>query len=239
MTAEVPHTFGPFPQTQWSLVALAGGDQGRQSAALEEFLRRYLPALRSHLVHRRRLNRDEAEDLLQAFICDKIIQGRLIAKAVQGRGRFRGFLRRTLDNYLFTELRRRRQPALPIDEHIDSGPAEEPSDSFDVPWAREVVRSALERMQEECRASGREDVWGVFDARILAEVAYGDPPLPYDELVARFNLKSPTQAMNLVITAKRMYERCLRAVVAEYTPEGAEVDAEIQQLAEILSQGGG
>ena len=71
MTAEVPHTFGPFPQTQWSLVALAGGDQGRQSAALEEFLRRYLPALRSHLVHRRRLNRDEAEDLLQAFICDE------------------------------------------------------------------------------------------------------------------------------------------------------------------------
>jgi DNA-directed RNA polymerase specialized sigma24 family protein len=218
-------------------VALAGQDDTRQRTALSEFLKRYLPALRSHLVRRRRLNRDEAEDLLQAFICDKIIQGHLISKAVQGRGRFRGFLRRTLDNYFYTELRRRKQPALPIDDQLDSGAVEEPADSFDVPWAREVVRAALERMQEECRVSGRPDVWGVFDARILAELD-GQPPLPYEQLVARFNLKSPTQAMNLVITAKRMYERCLRTVVAEYTPEGAEVDAEIQQLAEILSQGG-
>jgi DNA-directed RNA polymerase specialized sigma24 family protein len=236
MAAEIPHTYGPFPQTRWSLVALAGRDEGQQAAALEEFLKRYLPALRSHLVHRRRLNRDEAEDLLQAFVCDKIIQGHLIAKAVQGRGRFRGFLRRTLDNYYFTELRRRHEPALPIDEHIDSGPVEEPSEAFDIPWAREVVREALDRMQEECQTSGRDDVWGVFDARLLAELD-GQPPLPYDELVSRFHLKSPTHAMNLLITAKRMYERCLRAVVAEYTPDAAEVDNEIQQLSEILSQG--
>lgn len=235
--------FGPFPATQWSLVALAGQDEGSQRQVLGEFIKRYLPALRAHLVLGKRIAPQLAEDLLQGFLCDKVVQDRLIARAVREKGRFRWFLRTALDHYIVDVIRqetaRKRAPqerrTLLPDEPAEPETTEQPSDHLDVAWARQVIQSALQRMETECRASGRPDIWGVFEARILAPVD-GAEPMPYERLVERFRLASPAQAMNILITAKRMYERNLRAVVGEYAGDPSEVDQEIQDLAGILAR---
>ena len=108
-------------------------------------------------------------------------------------------------------------------------------DVFDVQWAREVLAQALTRMQQECCESGRDDVWGVFHCRLVQPLLEGTEPADYETVVERFQLKSPAQASNVLITAKRMFARSLRATVGEYTQDDAEIEAEIEDLQRILA----
>ena len=76
-----------FPSTQWSLVGRAGQMTGeRRREALATVLHRYMPALRAHLVLGRRIPPDRADDLIQGFIADKMIEQNLLSTAEQNRG---------------------------------------------------------------------------------------------------------------------------------------------------------
>ena len=238
--------FRPFPTTRWSSVARAGSDEAEATrAALDRLLGRYLPALKAHLVYQRRMTPDRADDLLQGFVSEKILQKNLIARADRDRGKFRTFMLYALDNYVVSAMRRasakKRSPAegatVGLDEHLDHVAADEgPSDVFDVAWARQVLAEVLSRMESECADSGRSDIWGVFECRVLKPMLDRGDPLPYEELVERFGLKSPAQASNVLVTAKRMFARILQSVVAEYA--GDDVEAEISELRLILSRAG-
>lgn len=52
-----------------------------RSEALERLLGSYAPAMVGHLVHRKRLPPDRAEDLVQGFIADKVLEKRLVGRA--------------------------------------------------------------------------------------------------------------------------------------------------------------
>jgi hypothetical protein len=109
-------------------------------------------------------------------------------------------------------------------------------DAFDLAWARQVIAETTRRMQAECEASGRKDVWGLFECRLLNPLLHAAPPVDYAELTARFGLQSPSQASNLLITAKRMFARVMRAVVGQYANDDEEIDAEMAQLLGILAK---
>src|SRR4051794_14531288 len=74
--------YHPFPKTHWSLVRRAGGneetDRQARKAALAALLARYQPALRSYLRVVRRMPADAADDLLQDFIADKLLEQDLL-----------------------------------------------------------------------------------------------------------------------------------------------------------------
>jgi hypothetical protein len=107
---------------------------------------------------------------------------------------------------------------------------------FDIAWARSVLLETLKRMKRQCLESGRADVFGVFESRIMKPLFEQTEPMPYDQLIRQFDLQSPTQASNLLITAKRMFGRILRSVIAEYAHDDAEVEQEIQDLKAVLFQ---
>jgi hypothetical protein len=112
---------------------------------------------------------------------------------------------------------------------------DEPAEAFHVAWAQNVISQALQRMRQECEVSGRSDLWGVFESRIVGPLLHNDKPADYKQLVSRFGFRSPTQASNAVVTAKRMYARVLRAVIGEYADE-KEIETEIDELKSILSR---
>lgn len=242
MTLEHRQIDGRFPTTHWSLVAQVGlPDADARRDALERLLVRYLPALRAHLLWGKRLPSEEADDLLQDFVAGKIIERGLIGRADAALGKFRTFLLAALDRYAIDRFRqqsaKKRSPdgaPLEIGERGDLLPAPPSSDAFDVAWARSVLAEALKRMREECEATGRADVWGVFQCRLLEPSLQGTAPVDYEELVARFGLQSPSQASNVLVTAKRTFARALRSVVGEYALGDEEIDAEIRELREIL-----
>jgi len=239
---------GRFPTTHWSLVVRAGQDAAEaQREALEQLLRRYLPALHAHLVHTRRVAPDEADDLLQDFVASRIIEKGLLGRADQELGKFRSYLLAALDRFLIDQRRRqgaqKRSPggaALgDLGEDDQRLPAPPTADAFDLAWARTVLDQSLDKMRTECAESGRDDVWGVFESRLLAPILHRAEPADYEELVGRFGLASAAQASNVLITAKRMFARIIRAVVGEYALGDEEIETEIRELHTVLGRASG
>jgi len=236
----------PFPATQWSLVdrARQTNDEARH-AALADFLHRYLPALRMHLIAERHMPPERADDLLQGFVADKIIEQNLLDHAQEGRGKFRSFLLVTLNNYVISQHRSdsaaKRLPVAGIAElgelaqQVAGG--HDPAQSFNVAWAREVIAEALRRMQAECAQSKRGDLWTIFQGRVVRPAFEGEEPVGYESLVSELGLAAPLDACRLLTTAKRMFSRNLRAVASEYAGSDGDTDAEIDDLRQIVAQG--
>jgi hypothetical protein len=107
-----------------------------------------------------------------------------------------------------------------------------------VSWARQVLADAMNAMQGDCLATGRGDVWGVFEGRVLSPLLRGGEQVAYSELVARYGFVSPSQASNVLVTANRMFVRELRRVVGAYTASDAETEEEIADLRRILAGSG-
>jgi RNA polymerase sigma-70 factor (ECF subfamily) len=236
-----------FETTHWSLVARAGeSDEASQRAALSELLRRYGRALQVHLTAGKRLPPDRAEDLVQAFIADKVIEQNLIALARKERGRFRTFLLTALDRFAIDQIRHDRAKKrsadnmLAVDEELDAADPLTPSPGagFDAAWARELLTETIRRMKDECEASGRADVWGVFDDRMLGPMLHDSKPMAYEELITRYGIASPAQASNLLVTGKRMFARTLKGLIGQYEKDPEQIEAEIADLQAALGRAG-
>jgi DNA-directed RNA polymerase specialized sigma24 family protein len=214
---------------------------------LQTVLLRYLPSLHEYLVKRYRISEDQAADWVQSFVLEKILRQNLIAKADGRRSLLRTFLLRCLDHFVIQEMRRqhgsKRFPAEGL-VHLDALSEadlpvvlERPEAASDVAWARHLLIKSLRRMEKHCADVQRPDLWGVFESRILKPLRDQHDPLPYGHLAKRYKLGSAKQAAQLLITTKRIFDRCLRAVIAEYVKDQQEVESEIEELKAILCCG--
>ncbi len=245
MSKDAAPRYREFPLTRWSLVDRAAS-VSREAGfkALDELVNSYLPALTAHLVTMRRLSRDRAEDIVQGFVCGKILQGDLLARADPRRGKFRTFLLTSLERYLASVIRRetaqKRSPGPGMIDDIDDHAhalAAPPGERavFDRAWAGRVLALAIERFRRECEKAGKSVYREVFECRILAPILDGECAVPYSELMRRFGFRSPSHASNTLVTAKRMFARALTEVVMDYVGDEAEVQAEIEELRAILA----
>lgn len=230
-----------FPQTQWSLIDRAAklSDAEDQPRALAIVLNRYLPAMRAHLSKAYGMRAENADDVLQGFIADKVIEQNLLEHARQEKGKFRSFLLVTLNHYVVSEHRRRVKPAgtalAMLGERAEQVPGKEEPEVFTLAWARELLTESLRRMKRECNESKRSDVWRIFEARIVQPIFEGERPISYQQLVDELKLPAPLVACNLLMTAKRMFIRNLRAVTSEYADSERDIDEELADLRRILS----
>ena len=235
-----------LPPTRWSVVARAGDrDEEAWTGALEMLARLYRPVLVRHLVSRLRVSPDRAEDLVQTFLVEKMLGQNVLKLASPQKGRLRSFILKVFSNFVRSQLREqqalKRRPSSPDAERLDDLPelpsGDAPlSDSFDVLWARQILAQTVARVREECRSKDRQALLGVLEARILGPLLDNSEPMPYEDLVARFGLRSPSEASNLLITAKRMFARVLWEVVRETVADEREVEAELRELKRILSR---
>jgi DNA-directed RNA polymerase specialized sigma24 family protein len=238
-----------FPKTRWGLIgaaAVRGGVHADGDEALSELLARYLPVLQRHLVKRFRVAEEQADEWLQDFVCKKLLEGNLLAKADPHRGRFRNLLVRALENYVLQAVRLDRTASKTLTAGVSledlaalgAAPVEDSSATeLDRIWAHEVLAESLRRMQLQCEEARRPDVWGIFDARVVRPLFHHESPEPYRQIVGRLNLNSSVQAANLLGTAKRMFSRIVRGVVADYCRCDSEVTEELGLLSTLLSSG--
>lgn len=227
-------------------------EQKNEPSALQLawLIERYLPTLRGYLIGRRRLRPEDADDLLQGFIADQVLERDLMAHARAGAGgeaaKVRAFVIRSLDNYLRSEYRKRnaqkRAPdsaTVPIDaaagvDPVDDSDADNPGAQLDAAWALQIIAATLVQMVMECESTDRLDVWNVFARRIAGPTADGVEPAPYEQLSEELNLDSPAKAANLLVTAKRMFMRILAQVMRDEGIDEADVESEIAQLSDML-----
>jgi RNA polymerase sigma-70 factor (ECF subfamily) len=228
-----------FSSTRWTLVAQAAAlDPEQRAAAVDALLRRYIPALRAHLVMRKRLDPDRADDILQDFVLRKVVQREVFAAADRSRGKFRTFLLTILDRFVIDTARQERArgqlQSLDACTPLAASELQEPGAAFDLVWAQQTLGLTIGRMRSACLRDGQENVWAVFEARLLSPAVTGTPPLPYEQLATQFRFASAKQAANAIVTAKRKFDDVLRRTVAEYVAEDEDIKAEIIELQRIL-----
>ena len=233
-----------FPPTQWSMVERAcQTDAVARREGLAVLLKHYLPALRIYLIAGKQVAPERADDLLQGFVADKIIEQNLLDHARQAKGKFRSFLMVTLNNYVISQHRgeaaAKRAPAeglTPLDEHaVQLEGGDDPAEQFNTAWARQLIAEALRRMQAECADSNRPDLWPIFQGRVLRPAFEGQPATDYPDLVQQLGLGTPLDACRLLTTAKRMFSRNLRAAASEYAGADGDTDDEIEDLRKTLA----
>ena len=156
--------------------------------------------------------------------------------------RRRDFLKTSLRNFVLDRLSRAevRHAPVSLDELDREFPAvEQASNEFDLTWVKIVMTETLRRMEVDCKDPAqdqprRTNIWEMFRIRLLEPMFNDAPQIPYEELIARFNLKSPTDASNMLLTAKRMFKAHLDRVIKEYAEQDAATAVEIEELEKFL-----
>jgi len=230
-----------FPNTRWSLIGrAAASDEFTQMKAMEELLIAYTPALKSFLVESRRIPKELADDLLHDFVLNKVLTRRLVQHANQGKGKFRNYVLKALNNFVNTKLSRERkihEKQVEVDETALPDPASlDEIACFDEKWVQQVVRDSLQSMESELQSNGRTDLWEIFRLRVVEPMLNGSEPAGYNEIVRRFDIQTPRQAINLLATAKRCFIRHLRETVGRYTGDKEKIDNEIEDLRQIVGR---
>ncbi len=179
---------GAFPSTLWSEV-LTAGDAGApdRRKRLEDLCRRYWRPVYAYIRVAWRKPVEDAKDLAQAFFARLLERDRLAGVRPE-RGSFRGFLLRSLRNFLIDaqrgeSARRRNLPTLPLPaaeaepaalaRAVDSGDAER---AYYREWLRSLLADSIAELQETLAGRGRGDAFEAFRLYCLEQSArtYGD-----------------------------------------------------------------
>lgn len=237
---------GRFPSFKWPRIAAAMDSSTEAGAkALGDLLMEYRTALAGYLETKFFYDPHQAEDLVAEFILH-LIKNNLLARfrRIQGAD-FNKFVICLLHTFAISQHRRKttlkRRPAKGFTSLDDLPEQEAPYvdrelwNVLDLEWARNVLAEALGRMKNDCAANNRRDIWGIFEHRLLKPIFEGEKPQPYSALVREFNLSSPAQAHNLLITAKRSCARFILQVTGEYTAAKKNREPVLEELECIFS----
>jgi len=239
--ADEPSRSSIFPRTDWADLGKAAQ---AEPAPLDRLIRLYWQPLKIFLLTTFPSLREQADTLLQDFAEDKLLQEGWLRKADQNRGRFRDFLKTSLRNFVLNRLNLKevKCPPIPLDEVEHEIPEPQAaSEAFDLAWARAVLSETLRRMEADCRNPAaaqprRGQIWELFRVRLLEPVFDGTPAPAYEELIDRFGLKSPTDASNTLLSAKRIFKTHLNQVIKEYAGKDAAAAVEVKAIEDFLAR---
>jgi RNA polymerase sigma factor (sigma-70 family) len=233
-----------FRTTRWSVIVAAAESQlpGSQ-AALTELCRHYWYPL--YAFARRRGNAPhDAQDLTQAFFLH-LLEHRALKRVNPLKGKFRSFLLASFRNFLADETDRARslkrgggREFVCLDaENAEDRYQLEPADHltseriFDARWAMILLTRAVERLREECAASGEIARFEVL--RPFIGVDIGNAPPSYEEVAKSLGI-SPGATKTAIHRFRKQYASFLRQEVGRTVSDPAEIDEEIRSLCDAL-----
>lgn len=238
---------GPFPATPASAVlAVSSDDPVTRGRAFQTLVLAYWKPVYKTIRTRWRKDRDEAQDLTQAFFA-RAFEKDVFEQYDPARARFRTFLRSCLHNYLANEAagaaRLKRGGGTLLlsldfegadDELTTSGGpsglamhplAASPEEEFDRELARSLHELALADLRERLSGTGRARYWTVFERY---ELAAGDRPT-YAALAAELGI-AVTDVTNHLHFARRELRRILCDRLRRITASDEEYRSEAREL---------
>ncbi len=227
-----------FATTRWSLVRAAGGVPGSHAReALGALCESYWFPLYAY-VRRQGAAPTDAEDRIQAFFAF-VLEGQVFAAADPLRGRFRSFLLRSLQNFLYTEHRQAntiKRGGGRVIHSLDSAVAEEryqlePATTdtaeriFERQWALTLLQTTLQQLRDEYAESGQAGLCTALEAHLRQD----ESVVPYAQLASELGMTEEGIKSAAHRLRKRYRER-LRAAVADTLADESEVDDELRLL---------
>jgi len=223
-----------FPETVWSS-AVAEADP----AALDRFFSEYWRPVYKFIRTAGRASIEDAKDLTQEFF-SYFLEGGLLAKYRQEKGRFRSFLKGVLRRFL-SEARRdgsaqkrgggRAILSLDVSEveterFLAERSGKTPEEIFDRQWARDVLLESIADLRRVLTAEGKGECLRVYEAYELSPVQEG---LTYGDLCRSLGL-TEHQVKNHLDTARERLEQIVRERLARGVSSPRELADEMNDL---------
>jgi RNA polymerase sigma-70 factor (ECF subfamily) len=225
------------------VVLAAGSSEEESLAALQTLCHAYWPPIYAYI---RRLGRnlEESRDLTQAFFAH-LLAMRSFAGADPERGRFRSYLLGALKHFL-ADLHERAHAAkrgggrevlsldgLAAEESYGWEPADHstPERLFERRWALTLMARALDRLEEECRLTGKARLFATLKG-FLSEGAAANS---YPDAAAELGLTEANVRMT-VTRLRRRYGELARVEVAETLGSRSELEDELRHLQALLRE---
>jgi RNA polymerase sigma factor (sigma-70 family) len=221
-----------FPETVWSS-AVAQADP----AALDRFLADYWRPIYKFIRTAGKASIEDAKDLTQEFF-RYLIEGGLLARYRQEKGRFRSFLKGVLRNFLsqarrdaHAQKRGGGQAVVSLDvegleteRFLADRERLSPEEIFDRQWASDVLNESLAELRRALPAEGRLECLKVYEAY---ELGGGQPT--YGEIARTFGL-TEHQVKGHLDQARARLEEIVRGRLARGVSSPGELADEMNEL---------
>jgi len=227
-----------FATTHWTVVLAAGKSSSPDAQrALEELCQTYWFPLYAY-VRRRGQNKEDAEDLTQAFFA-RLLDKNSLASLDGEKGRFRAWLLAALKHFLANEWdRARAQKRGDGDTHLSldlqtadtkfqvaDEKGSNPEKDFDREWALALLAKVIQRLQSECVAEGRAKLFEQL--KVFLTTGRGDSA--YAEIANALGMEEGAVRVAVHRLRKR-YRQLLRDEIANTLSDAAMVDEEMRAL---------
>ena len=231
-----------FMSTEWTVVLAASDSNPNSAKALETLCQNYYPALRAYLLLAGHSPND-ADDLLQSFFA-YFLDRKIYQEAAPERGQFRCFILKVLKHFIIDEHRKKRAQKRGGDVEILSLPEDDEhlvlvaangdiADlAFDKKWAMATVQIALERLQRECEALGRTELFQALKARLMDD---SDTATPYATLSTKLGKSEDALRKDASRLRQRFHRLLYETVQATLLPE-VSVESELEYLLHCLTR---
>jgi RNA polymerase sigma-70 factor (ECF subfamily) len=230
-----------FPNTLWTLVRKVQSEADTAFDALGELCKIYWYPIYA-FIRRSGRNPEDSEDLTQGYF-QSLLERHYLELASPDKGKLRAFLIADVKFYLANE--RRREGAgkrgggrihVPINRdaaedsyHFELSTDISPADLFDRQWALTLLTRVLNRVRNDYREKGREDLFDVL--RQFISWNAGDSS--YAEVAQQIGRDENYVKQNVLRLRKR-YRAILEEEVSHTVGSPDEVEAEIRHLAASL-----
>ena len=233
--------------TDWSMVLDSGRiDSPTRKSSLESLVRRYWPSLYAK-ARSAGADANEANDVVQGFITDVLLERNLAAVAKPERGRFRGLLSTSFSNYLRDRHRadssKKRRPTTGAPRSIERDAVQptgdaggDPEHAFNRHWVSTVIQGAIGRVRVQFRETGRHAEWRILECRLINPMFSGSQPTPYANLVEELQLRDVTQAASYLVNGKRALGKAIFEEIGETVSDPADIEEEARELIELLER---
>ncbi len=225
-----------FPRTPWTFLLRAQAVGKGEKATFERLIQTYWRPVYWHIRYQWHKPVEDAKDLTQEYFAT-FLEKEYLKSYERERGRFRAFVKVSLDNFLRNAYRAAGRKVrgghlkhLSLD--VTDEPLPEvastdlpPDEAFDRNWASVVLRTALERLKEHYEKRGKTKY---YRALVGYEMPEGEKPT-YEELAGKLGV-SVFDVRNYLHAARVTFRSVLRQVVGETVEKSGDVDDELDRL---------
>ena len=224
-----------FPITRWTLIQQVNEESHSDSRkALEELCQQYAQPVFA-FVRQRIKSHEEAEDATQEFFT-QLIDGRLLQKADQERGRFRSFLLHAVRNFL-ADLHDYKNAAKRGGriQHVTLEPQTSvvandatAEQAFELQWVRATLQAALQQLEVEYKSTDRQEL---FDT--LKGALDDSPKVAAKDTALKLRMTEAGVRVALHRMRKRLGQ-LIRQHIQDTVEKPEDVDSEIKNLMQLL-----
>jgi RNA polymerase sigma-70 factor (ECF subfamily) len=212
---------------------LGSPDRARRKTSLATITAVYWTPIYKYLRTRHGKSATDAEDVLQAFFA-RVVEGSALTGYDPARGRFRTFLRRSVDHHVIDQYRREHSarrggklPAIDITATEAELAAQDapPEELFDREWLARVVALAVERTLEALERRKKPVHAQLFRRFHLSD----DDPPAYAQVAGELGITA-TDVTNWLHVARREFRRVALALLRELTASDEEFAEEARAV---------